>query len=63
MKLAFTSQQKTFTNDRGQSIDYTERCIVFDNISYKVSKTAAQVFDLQFKDLINSDPIELDLEI
>lgn len=55
MNVQFTSKQKLFTNEHGQSIEYTERCIVFDGISYKVPKTAAQVFDLQFKELINSD--------
>lgn len=61
MKLSFTSSQKTFTNDNGQSIQYTERCINVDGISYRIPKTSAQVFDLQFKDYINGDDIEIDL--
>lgn len=60
MKIKFTSTEKTFVNDNGQSINYTERCIVFDNISYRIPKTAAQVFDLQFKDYINGDEIEVE---
>ena len=60
MKIKFTYTEKTFVNDNGQSINYTERCIVFDNISYRIPKTAAQVFDLQFKDYINGDEIEVE---
>lgn len=61
MKLQFTSTLKVFTNENGQSIEYTERCIIIDGISYKIPKTSAQVFDLQFKDFINGNPIEVDL--
>lgn len=62
MKINFTSTPKVFTNDNGQSINYVERCIVIDDIAYRISKTANQVFDFQFKDLINGDPIEVEVE-
>lgn len=60
-KIQFTSTAKVFTNENGQSINYTERCIVVDDIAYKIPKTSAQVFDLQFKEYINQDSIEVDL--
>lgn len=61
MKFQFTSTPKVFTNENGQSIEYTQRCIVIDNIEYKIPKTSGQVFDLQFKDLVNQEAIEVDL--
>lgn len=61
MKIEFTSTAKVFTNEQGQSINYTQRCIIIDGISYRIPKESAQVFDLQFKDYINGDPIEVEL--
>lgn len=61
MIFAFTSEEKTFTNDKGQSIDYIDRRIVIDGTPYKVTKLDGRVFDLQFKELINGDPIEVEL--
>lgn len=58
--IEFTSEQKVFTNDKGQSIDYTDRRIVIDGTRYKVSKIDGQVFDYQFKDLINNGPVDIE---
>lgn len=58
MKLEFTSEEKTFTNDKGQSIEYTARHIVIDGTPYKVSKLDGRVFDLQFKDYINQGEVD-----
>lgn len=60
MKIQFTSQPKKFTNQNGQLIDYVERCIIIDGISYKVSKSEAKVFDLQFRDYVNQGDLEGD---
>lgn len=58
MKLEFTSEEKTFTNEKGQSIDYNDRRIVIDGTPYKVTKVDARVFDFQFKDYINQGEID-----
>lgn len=57
--IEFTSEKRTFSNENGQTIDYIARNIIIDGIAFKVSKTDAKVFDLQFKDYINDGPIEL----
>lgn len=59
MKLEFTSEQRTFTNDNGQAINYTARFIVIDGTPYKVAKTDGAVFDYQFKDYINHGEVDL----
>lgn len=59
MILAFTSEEKTFTNDEGRSIDYTDRRIVIDGTPYKVTKADSRVFDFQFKEYINEGEIEV----
>lgn len=61
MKLQFTSTPKVFTNENGQSVDYIERCIIIDGISYRINKLSGQVFDFQFKDYINGDPVEVEV--
>lgn len=58
MKLEFTSEEKTFTNEQGQSINYNDRRIIIDGTPYKVTKVDARVFDYQFKEYINEGPLE-----
>jgi len=57
--IAFTSEERTFSNDRGQTISYTARNIIIDGIPFKVAKNDGKVFDLQFKDYINQGDIDL----
>lgn len=59
MKIEFTSEERTFTNDKAQKIDYTARNIVIDGTPYKVTKADGRVFDYQFKDYINQGPLEV----
>lgn len=62
MIIKFKSQDKVFTNDKGQSIPYTERIIEIDSIPFKISKADGKVFDLMFKDFINdANGIEVEL--
>lgn len=58
MKIEFTSEQRSFTNEKGQTIDYTARTIVIDGTPYKVTKADGRVFDYQFKDYINQGVVE-----
>lgn len=58
MKIEFTAEEKTFTNDQGQSIDYTDRRIVIDGTPYKVTKADGRVFDYQFRDVINKGEVD-----
>ena len=60
--IEFISENRTFSNDRGQTIDYTARNIIIDGIPFKVAKNDGKVFDLQFKDYINNGPLTLDLD-
>lgn len=52
MDVKFTKEQKRFTNENGQSVDYTQRNIVIDGTPFRVSKADSKVFDFQFKDEI-----------
>lgn len=58
MKLEFTSEEKTFTNDQGQSINYTDRRIIIDGTPYKITKVDSRVFDYQFREYINEGPVD-----
>lgn len=60
MIISFTSEEKTFTNENGQSIDYTDRRIVIDGTPFKVAKNDAKIFDFQFKDLINQGDTDVE---
>lgn len=52
MDIKFLKEQKRFTNENGQSVDYTARTIVIDGTPFRVSKGDAKIFDYQFKDEI-----------
>lgn len=55
MKLRFEKNRKQFVSDDGKTIDYDERVIVIDDVPYPVTKAKKDIFDFQFKDLINKD--------
>lgn len=59
--IQFTSEERTFTNDQGQAINYTARNIIIDGTPYKVSKADGRVFDYQFKEYINGGEYEVSL--
>ena len=54
MKLEVSKTHKNLVDPTTkQVIEYDERLLIVDGISYKVSKNEAKVFDLQFKDLLS----------
>ena len=55
MKIQFKKSKKQFTTEDGKVIDYEAREIVIDDVPYPVIKTKKDIFDYQFKELINKD--------
>lgn len=52
MDIKFLKENKRFTNDSGQSVDYVARSIVIDGTPFRISKADAKIFDFQFKEEI-----------
>lgn len=48
--IIFTKTPKSFSDKDGRTVQYIERCIVINNIAFKVNSRQADVFDLLFAD-------------
>lgn len=54
MDIKFKKQAKTFTDERGNKIDYYARFIIIEGIPYSVNRADGKVFDYQFKEYLES---------
>ena len=53
MKINFKKTERQFTNDVGEVVKYIAREIIIDDMVYPVVKNKKDIFDFQFKELIN----------